>query len=409
MKIVGIVAEYNPFHNGHAYQIKRVQEILHPDGIVVIMSGPFVQRGYPAFIDKWTRADMALSSGVNLVLELPTYFSTASAEGFASGAVTSLAASGIITHLAFGAESEDIDKLKRIAALLVDHEQNAHPVFENALKTELDRGLSFPRARENALRKVYDGPLPFPDISTPNTILAIEYLKALIRTGASIEPLLIKRAGNGYHDSQSLDALASATAIRKAYFDADTAHPFDFSRYMPPAAAAVLKGATTHPVSVDAFSKILFAVLRRSTPEQLSRFRSVGEGLEFKIADAALRTGSYDALVATLKSKRYPQTRIQRMLLNILLNIEKDAFPGEPQYLRILGTDSVGKQLIRTIKRRSDLPVITNVNRISKALKQSELLQLDFRAQDLYALGQPEIPFRAGAEDRTRTIVIKDI
>ena len=211
--IVGIVAEYNPFHLGHAYQLQYAKETLGADYCIVVMSGPFTQRGTPALFDKYTRASHALACGADLVLELPVIYATASAEAFALGAVSVLENTGIVDTLLFGCEADDITPLKEIASLLVSEQDD----YKKALQAELANGKAFAEARAIALNHSEYASL----INTPNNILAVEYLKALKRLNSSIEPIGLKRKGSGYHDETLQSPMASATAIRKAIFAKD--------------------------------------------------------------------------------------------------------------------------------------------------------------------------------------------
>lgn len=397
MKIVGIVAEYNPFHNGHYHQLEETRRALSPDGIVAVMSGNFVQRGQPAFLDKWTRAHAALASGVNLVVELPTYYATASAEDFASGAVSCLEHMGIVTHLSFGSEASDLEALWHCADILV-REPEAYKI---PLKEALNRGDTFPKARAEALNQVLEHPV---DLNQSNLILGIEYLKSLIKNNSTIIPFVVKRIGSGYHDKGLETQYASATALRGAYFS-DT--PTDFERYMPQASAKVLFNSALHPVQMKNFERQLLYKLRTLTVENLAGVRGVGEGLEYKIKREAQRSGSYDALVDAVKSKRYTQTRIQRTLLNAFLDIDKTPRPFEGNgYIRVLGMDAVGRDMLRVMKNTATRPVITNINKIPETLKSSSLLALDIKATDLYVLGQPLTANIIGGLDHTRQLIL---
>lgn len=398
MKFIGIVAEYNPFHNGHAYQIKKSKESLEADGVVAIMSGNFVQRGMPAFMDKWTRTEMALRSGVNLVLELPTYYATSSAELFAKGAVSLLTHTGITTHLSFGSEMDSMDLLNDMATILTRESE----AYKRALKEQLDQGLSFPKARSNVLEDLLDIDI---SLNQSNMILALEYLKALKSSGSTIEPYLVKRVGSNYHDESLSHNLSSATAIRKGYFN--NPNEFDFSPYMPREAYQVLRKTKYTPLDIKSFEKELLILIRRSTPEELNRYREVNEGLNYKLKSLSNQVSTYEELVTGLKSKRYTQTKINRLLINILLGIEKeDHTIDEVGYLRILGFDETGRNMAHLMKKNASLPVITNINKVEPSLKKNPLLQLDIRASDIYAAGQNNPKHRTGGRDHTQKIII---
>lgn len=401
MKIIGIVAEYNPFHNGHHYQIEQSKKELNAEGVVAIMSGNFVQRGMPAFVDKWTRTKMALESGVNLVIELPVHYATSSAEQFAEGAVTLLNSTGVVTHLSFGSETDDLEQMKRIASLLVEEPE----AFKLSLKQHLLTGISYPKARAFAIDEIL---FPFPNhsnINQSNMILAIEYLKALKKLDSKIKPFLVKRIGKNYHDEDIDSLYASATAIRKAYFDSEIS--FDFGAHMPATAAKILDDYGLHPLNISHFEKELIFILRRATRDSISKYREVNEGLDHKLKFLSNRVTSYDELVEGLKSKRYTQTKINRLLINILLGIEKREYDlSEEGYLRILGFDEIGRKIIHEMKGSATLPIVTNINKVSDRIKSNPLLELDIKASDLYAMGQKSLSDRIGARDHTEKMII---
>ena len=237
MKVVGIIAEYNPFHNGHKYQIDRIRKETNADYIIIAMSGNFLQRGVPALCDKQSRAKMALSCGADLVIEIPTLWATASAEYFARGGVSLLASTGVVTHICFGAESDDLDSLLEISSILKEEPDIYRDVLSNSIRS----GNTFPIARKNALIAA------LPHIPTekldelldnPNNILALEYLKAMPN---HIQPILIPRKGAGYHDTEIDTELPSATAIRKAILSDCSDDSTTFDRSMPEESLTILK------------------------------------------------------------------------------------------------------------------------------------------------------------------------
>ena len=225
--VVAIIGEYNPFHNGHAYHLQNTKEITNADCVIAIVSGGFVQRGNVSLIDKWSKADMALSNGVDLVIELPTVYSISSAENFAYGAIKILNSLKVVDTLSFGSEFCDLDVLEKIADTLIEEP----PEFKTLLEHELSRGVSFPKARENALLMYLNDIRKYANIlSSPNNILAIEYLKALKRTKSKIKPMAIKRVNVGYNDLGTKNNFASATAIRQKIIDNT---PSGLSKLMP--------------------------------------------------------------------------------------------------------------------------------------------------------------------------------
>ncbi len=391
MKIIGIVSEYNPFHNGHAYQVQKSIQDLNADGVIAIMSGNFVQRGYPALLDKWTRAKMAVASGVNLVIELPTYFATSSAEAFAYGAVALLESTGIVTHLSFGSETDNLDTLKKIASALI----SPSSVFREALSQILEKGVSFPVARAKALEIAYPDLLTDINLNQSNTILVIEYLKALITLESKIEPFLVKRIGKGYHDTATDDQYASATGIREALSNGKEIKP-----YMPSASYDILMNTCYSPVFMKDLETLLLYRLRSMNHSELSSIRDISEGLENKLERESLRCNSYEGLINKLKSKRYTMTRINRILINAFLGISQETISlDEFGYLRVLAFDEKGQKMLRQIKKNGYYPIITNINKHADFLIENPLMQLDIRATNLYQLAQLNVELRTGGRD----------
>lgn len=388
MKIVGIVSEYNPFHNGHAYQIEHTKECLNADGVIAIMSGQFVQRGAPAIYDKWTRAEMAVASGANLVLELPTYYATSSAEAFAYGAVKLLDATGVVTHISFGSENDDLERLKAIATLLSDESE----ALKAELSTYMEQGNTFPKARGLALKSLHPDLLKDFDMNQSNAILVLEYLKALNRLGSSIEPFVVKRKGRGYHDTALDDRFASATGIREGVKTGKAVE-----RYMPNSAYQILSATKYSPVFMEQLEIPLLYKIKSSSLEDLAQIKEMTEGLEHKIHKLAPSLTSYEALLEALKSKRYTHTKISRLLLNLLLDIKAPfQFNDEDHYFRVLAFDEVGQKIIRQIKKNGYYPLITNINTYKR---ENPLLELDLKATDIYYLSQKDVTHRKGGLD----------
>lgn len=402
MKLTGLVTEYNPFHNGHMYHLNKSKELSGADGIVVVMSGNFVQRGTPALLDKWTRTEMALKGGADLVIELPTVYATGSAEIFALGAVRILDGLNQVDNLVFGSESGTITPLKEIAHYL---HKESH-AFKEALKHELNLGHAFPVAREKALEKLsIQGKMP----SLPNDILGIEYLKAGFRLNSKMTFDTIQRVSSAYHDTDTDTALSSATAIRKAYFDNRLD---EISHTLPKASYDVLRRDCHLTVSPESLGSFLLYKLRTTPTEKLEKIQDVGEGLEYRMKDAALRAKSYDQLLDLIKTKRYVRTRVQRALLNTLLNVEtgfvKSVIHSEvAAYARILGFNDKGRQIMKQLRKTSNIPLITNINKHTHEdpLVQA-MLDLDTRATDVYTLLRGD---GTGALDRlTQPVYLKD-
>lgn len=394
MKIIGIVSEYNPFHKGHQYQIEKSRQDLNASGVVAIMSGNFVQRGYPAIYNKWVRAEMAVRSGVNLVIELPTYFATSSAEPFARGAVELLHHSGVVTHLSFGSEVDDLNALKEISTLL----NNPTDTFTEALSTSLTEGSSFPAARSKALAKALPELVTRLDLNQSNIILAVEYLKALQQLNSTIEPYLVKRQGSSYHDDRLDSPFVSATAVRKLIHEMP--ERLFTGDWIPQSVMEVLKRTPFRASKIEDFEKLILYALRMSNAQELSSFRDISEGLENKLLEASHTSSTYEMLVQNVKSKRYTQTRINRVLLNTLLGIKLIEINLEKEgYFRVLAFDEVGQKILREMKKKSSLPVITNINKHKDFLAESPLLQLDVKATEIYQLGQIEPAWIKGGLD----------
>lgn len=397
MKTIGIIAEYNPFHNGHLYQLHRLRALTGADYVVAAISGDFVQRGKPAIYDKYTRTRMALSSGVDLVLELPVCFATGSAMDFASCGIALLDRIGIVDIVGYGSESGD-QKLLLQAADLLEREPEE---YTRELRLLLRQGISFPQARASALEK-YLAPTGSGDaaslLSTPNNILGIEYLRALKRRSSPMEPVTVRRMGQEYHGTEAVDrhTVASASAIRRAVRERD----FDMvSHQVPEAAARILFGQNT-PVPI--FSDDLTALINGRILE-LSKSRLPGGGRPFdtyadmtpelgaRLQHNTLNFSTFTGRILQLKTRGYTYTRISRALLHLLLGItaEQTDFYRERDYVcyaRILGFRHQAAPLLSRLKRYSSLPLITKTAHAQKLLDADDLamLQMDFYASHLY-------------------------
>lgn len=398
MNVIGIIAEYNPFHNGHAYQIAHVRKNLHADYIVVAASGDYVQRGEPALLDKYTRARMALSSGADVVLELPVLWSTASAELFADAGISLFEKMGCVNGICFGAESGDLALLRRIADVLADEPAD----LKASLKYNLKSGSTFPKAREAALLSYFsgsagqDGALPVSAealsslLASPNNILALEYLKALRRRASSITPYLLKREGAAYHETSILSGAsaipASASAIRHTLF-ADAAGACENSadrasedsadgilrHAMPQEALAILQDyrADFPLLCADDFSSILGYLLLSSSATQLARTADSSPEFANRMQNQLPYYTSFSSFASRLKSKEMTLTRINRILLHSILGITSSDYAcgnalDKIPYLRILGFRKSAAPLLAALKASAAVPLIT---RSSQALK----------------------------------------
>ena len=302
MKVVGIIAEYNPFHKGHAYQIEQLREKTGADYVIIAMSGNFLQRGVPALCDKYTRTEMALQCGADLVLELPTLWATASAEYFAQGGVHLLASTGVVTHLGFGAESDDLESLLQISSILKDEPDVYRKVLGNSIRS----GNPFPVARKNAL--ITTLPL-FPSekldelLDTPNNVLALEYLKALPH---SITPFLVPRQGADYHSTDIHEEFPSATAIREALFGENTDYTLeDIAKAMPEKSYQLLeKHLSNHTLlDVDDFSEALGYCLLSQSHNDFSAYADCNLEFSNKIKNHLNDYTSFSDFTSLLKTK----------------------------------------------------------------------------------------------------------
>ena len=391
--VLGIIAEYNPFHNGHLYQLNSSKSITNSDYSIAIISGNFTQRGDVAIVDKWTRAQMALENGIDLVIELPTVYAISSAENFASGAVKILDSLGIVNFLSFGSECNDISILSQVTDVLVDEP----PEYKTLLSHELDKGVSFPKARERALMMYLNDVRRFASVlSSPNNILGIEYLKALKRQKSPMQPIAIQRKDSKYNDDTipTDSQFASATALRKL---CATHHSDILQRFMPEASYNLLSSAMENGnivKSLSDFDKLIIYTLRKMTTDEIANLPDVSEGLEFAIKSAVNQCNTVSELLSIINTKRYTQTRLQRILLYAILGITKKDMQlskTTKPYIRVLGFNDKGRELISEIsKRNKKLTMISSVKKFmdsnpNKNLKQ--LLEKDIWATNVYTLG----------------------
>lgn len=392
MKILGLITEYNPFHNGHLYHLDQSKALVKPDVVVAVMSGNFLQRGEPAIMDKWTRAKTAVDNGVDLVIELPTYFSTASAETFALGSVALLERLGA-TDLVFGTEAGDLSTLEAIADLV---EAPTHR-YQEVLSRALDAGFSYPAARQQAIEAAMADRIDF----KANNILGIAYLRAIRKLKASIRPMTIQRIHNDYKDDHITGAIASATAVRAQL----KSRPVDWSLVKSVVPESTYKALWDCPVYtvLDDFHTIFNSIALREGASGIKRCRDVGEGLENKLINELTTLGTLTDMAMAVKSKRYTLTRIQRLMTAVLLGIEpmaEEEVLSHLDYCRVLAFNAAGAKLIRKVKRAGQLYPITNLGRdLKKYRKKNPLIRLDIQATGMYAQVNHHIGMQ---EDYTR-------
>lgn len=398
MKVAGVITEYNPFHNGHKYQLKQIKRQTSADYIVVVTSGDFVQRGEPAIIDKYERTRMALLSGADLVLELPSVFATASAEFFARGGVNVLKNTGVVDTLCYGVESVDHELTKLVAGVL----KNPPAAYSASLARLIQDGVSFPAARSRALCEYfqdnYDSASEKLDafIASPNNILAIEYEKALM--DCDITGFPIQRVGESYHSTDSTCEFSSATAVRgviSTLIDTDKHNTITdtqldnsgifskLSQLMPSDCADILVNCIlgSHIVFPDAISDLLYYRLISERNVGYEKYADCTKELSAKIVKNLYKYESFTQFCNLLKSKNLTYTRISRVLTHILLDIENDDFNicMDNPYLRILGFKKSSGELMHLLKKRASVPLITKV-----ADAPYKLISKDIFAADLY-------------------------
>lgn len=393
--VVGIVAEYNPFHNGHFYHLQKAKEKAGASNCICVISGNFTQRGEPSIVNKWMKAYMALCGGANLVIELPVEYSISSAENFASGAVKILSNLGIVDDISFGAECEDLATLNNIANVIYNEPQE----YKNILSHELSKGISYPAAREKAIMMYLNDIKRYANVlANSNNILAIEYLKAIKMQKSQLNPVLIKREKVYYNDMRIVDDLASATAIRKMMEQKE----YSQIRKVVPKSTYKILGEEFKKENIilglKQYEKEIIYKLRMMNVGEIANLPDVSEGLEYSIKKASDNCNNLEKLINSIKSKRYTQTRIQRILIYALLGISKTDIEISRKiipYARVLGFDEKGKMMLSEIvKSNPKLKVITSVNKFMqiKPKKREEKLQLemlrkDILATDIYTLG----------------------
>ncbi len=373
MKAVGIVAEYNPFHGGHQYQIRKIREICGADTpVVAVMSGDFVQRGEAASYDKFTRAAAAVRGGVSLVIELPLPWSLSSAEGFARGGVGLLGATGVIDSLSFGSESGDLLALERTAAALDT------PAFSEELKASLTGGAPFAAARVKAARVLLGDTAAVLD--TPNDLLAVEYIRAAAKLGHTFKYIPIRREGSIH------DGAGSASELRALLREG-----VSLSGRIPEEAWDAFHRADEAGrgfVSPESLRIACLSRLREKTPEDFSAVPDAAEGLHFRLYEAARRGASPEEIADLAKSKRYAHARLRRMVMCAALGVRAGDAGNVPPYLRVLAFDAQGAALLREMKTHAALPVIVKSARVrdeNEAVRR--VFDLGSRAHDLYVLG----------------------
>lgn len=393
MKAVGLVTEYNPFHNGHLYHLNKAMDLTGADISVAVMSGDFVQRGEPAVLDKYTRASMALNSGVNLVVELPVNYAVSSAESFAAGALKVLDYIKA-DSIAFGSESGNIERLSKLAHILCDNEDTLY----KEISKYTANGISYAAARQKVVEKLTDKDTAAM-LTSSNNILAVEYLKAIIKNNYAIKPYTIKRQGDSYNDTDIRSDYASATALR-GNLKAD-----NISKYIPVKAGLILSSNTNY-IYPDDITEVLFTRLldilfvssydKNVFIENVMLYPDVNKEIAGRLYKSAMdmitRTVqqmseskdngafSFGSLCEHIKTKEVPLSRIKRALVRITLGLDKkhmEKYSNEP-YIRVLGFDKKGQEYLSHIRKTVEVPLIT------KTADYKEILLDDIHAANIY-------------------------
>ncbi len=350
---VGVIAEYNPFHNGHMYHLKKIKEMFPNEEIVAVISSSFTQRGEPSIINKWDKTDICLKAGIDLVIELPYVFSTESADYFSYGALTILEKLGV-DKFVFGSETNDIDIFEKIVDIELNNED-----FDKLVKIYLKFGNNYPTALSLALKDL-DGEV----LTLPNDLLGISYVKIIKENNYKIKPFCIKRTSD--YNSLSIDNnISSATAIRKALEEKK-----DVSSLVPD---FVLEKFSELHFKEDYFKFLKYKIM---LDDNLERYQTVDEGLGFKLKKEIISSTSYDELIEKIKSKRYTQNRINRMLNHILCNFtkEKKSKCQDLEYIRVLGFNDKGQMFINKNKKKCDLPIISNFSKNKSIMMEQEFI-----------------------------------
>lgn len=357
MEKIGIICEYNPFHYGHKYHINKIKKMYPDSMIILVMSGPFTQRGDASIINKWDKARIALDNNVDLVIELPFVFATQGADIFSHGAIEILKYLKV-DKLVFGSESNNIRELKDLAMSALNNK-----AYDILVKDYLSKGVNYPTALSKALSDL-NGTI----INTPNDLLGLCYIKEIIKQKANIEPISIKRT-NDYHDKELKDFITSATSIREGIKNKQS-----IVKYLPNNVIEYINNVFID----DYFDLIKYKILT----EDISNIQTVDEGIENRIKKYIYVSNSLEELINNVKTKRYTYNKLKRMFLHILCNFTKDEARKNKnvKYIRVLGFNKVGQKYLKEIKKDIGVPIITNYTK-----ENSKLLEIDFRVNSVYS------------------------
>uniref|UniRef100_A0A7C4GJL0 tRNA(Met) cytidine acetate ligase n=1 Tax=Fervidobacterium thailandense TaxID=1008305 RepID=A0A7C4GJL0_9BACT len=406
MRVLGVVVEYNPFHFGHLHHLREAIDLVKPDYVIAVMSGNFCQRGEPAIINKFARAEIALRMGIDVVFELPTVYAVQDAGGFALGSVGVLHKTNVVTDIVFGSESGDLCFLQKVARLLTYQT----PEFQRSFKMHLKMGYSYPNARKYALMDVLSSEVE--KLSKSNDILGIEYIKSLIHYGSKIEPHVIRRVGADDNDETLRGKFSSASAIRKAIREGKFEESMEA---IPPVTFEILNrefNAGRGPVFWKDLSFVI-PTFRKMSRSDFQKIYSFNEGLDLRFYEASRTTGDLQQFVEFVKAKRFTYSRIRRAILHAFFGFEKEMVEESnkngPQYLRLLGFTNRGREILKEIKKKATIPIVSTPslveNVIEDALKRTKegkrnfqinpelfrwQLQKDLLASDIYTFMYPD-------------------
>lgn len=391
MKVTGLIVEYNPFHNGHKYHLEKSMEISGGNLSIAVMSGNWLQRGEPAVLNKWLRAKMAVENGVDIVVELPSFYSNQSAEIFSEGAVR-IAHALRCDNIVFGSESGSIEELTHLAQIQLDKEHE----FHNILKNHLEKGLSYP----NAINNAYEDVTGKSGILNPNNILGIEYIKALMKMGSNTKPLTIKREKVGYHEERAKDKIASATSIRKMLMDGRHKEVQDV---VPEKTYEILMANLDKLTDLKDF----YPLIRHSLivdRDRLQGIQDMEEGLWNRLYSVAREEESFDSFLERVMNKRYTYSRIKRVLTHVLLGIyteEVEEGRSKLPYIRVLAYNPKGAKYMKSLKKDYDLGYIISLKNAEKIVEDKSFLDREIDRDLVYKMQYPYI-------DEKFAIIVKD-
>lgn len=360
MRVLGIISEYNPFHNGHLHHINQAKKNSGCDFIIAVMSGNYVQRGEPSIVDKFIRTKTALKNGIDLVIELPVYFSTSSAENFSYGAIKSLYSTGIIDAISFGCECNDVNILNKIASTKNNFD----------IKKEMSNGYSYPLAFYNFIEKKLPG---YEKHLSANNLLAIEYLSALKKIGWQPQIYPVKRKASLHNENILQNKISSAFSIRSAIKNGR-----DISKYIPENCRRI---SFENYADIDNASNIFHYLVARG--QLTHNISDANEGIENRIIAASYNNFLISKIIEAANSKRYTNSKIRRIILHTILNMKKGDYTNKPEYLRVLGFKKQSSILLKLVQQNSLLPMITNLKKTSHT-KQNSMLQKEIESSDIY-------------------------